>query len=151
MGIGGWSYGGILTDYTIAKDTRFKAAVSGAGSALQLSLYGVDQYILQLDQELGQPWKDKNYEKYLKLSNPFLNASRIKTPTLFMTDEKDFNVPAIGSEQMYQALRSMGIPTQLIIYPGQYHGITLPSFNKDRLERYLQWYDQYLKGLNPKS
>lgn len=145
MGIGGWSYGGILTDYTIAKDTRFKAAVSGAGSALQLSLYGVDQYILQLDNELGQPWKDKNYEKYLNLSYPFLNADKIKTPTLFMTGEKDFNVPATGSEQMYQALRSIGTPTELIIYPGQFHGISLPSFQKDRLERYAAWYNKYLK------
>lgn len=144
MGIGGWSYGGILTDYTIAKDTRFKAAVSGAGSALQLSLYGVDQYILQLDNEIGQPWKDKNYEKYLKLSYPFLNADKIKTPTLFMAGEKDFNVPATGSEQMYQALRSIGTPTELIIYPGQFHGISLPSFQKDRLERYGQWFDKYL-------
>ena len=145
MGIGGWSYGGILTDYSIAKDTRFKAAVSGAGSALQLSLYGVDQYILQFDNELGQPWKDKNYEKYLKLSYPFLNADKIKTPTLFMTGEKDFNVPAVGSEQMYQALRSIGTPTELIIYPGQFHGITVPAFQKDRLERYVQWFDKYLK------
>ena len=145
MGIGGWSYGGILTDYTIAKDTRFKAAISGAGSALQLSLYGVDQYILQLDNEIGQPWNDKNYEKYLKLSYPFLNADKIKTPTLFMAGEKDFNVPAIGSEQMYQALRSIGTPTELIIYPGQFHGISLPSFQKDRLERYGQWFDKYLK------
>lgn len=145
MGIGGWSYGGILTDYTIAKDTRFKAAISGAGSALQLSLYGVDQYILQLDNELGQPWKDKNYEKYLKLSYPFLNADKIKTPTLFMTGEKDFNVPAVGSEQMYQALRSIGTPTELIIYPGQFHGIAVPAFQKDRFERYLQWFDKYLK------
>ncbi len=145
MGIGGWSYGGILTDYTIAKDNRFKAAVSGAGSALQLSLYGVDQYILQLDNELGQPWKDKNYEKYLKLSYPFLNADKIKTPTLFMTGEKDFNVPAVGSEQMYQALRSIGTPTGLIVYPGQFHGITVPAFQKDRLERYVEWFDNYLK------
>ncbi len=145
MGIGGWSYGGILTNYTIAKDNRFKAAVSGAGSALQLSLYGVDQYILQLDNELGQPWKDKNYEKYLKLSSPFLQADKIKTPTLFMTGEKDFNVPAVGSEQMYQALRSIGTPTELIVYPGQYHGITLPAFQKDRLERYIRWFDKYLQ------
>lgn len=145
MGIGGWSYGGILTDYSIAKDTRFKAAVSGAGSALQLSLYGVDQYILQLDNEIGQPWKDKNYEKYLKLSYPFLNADRIKTPTLFMAGEKDFNVPAVGSEQMYQALRSIGTPTELIIYPGQFHGITLPAYQRDRFERYIQWFDKYLK------
>lgn len=145
MGIGGWSYGGILTDYTIAKDTRFKSAVSGAGSALQLSLYGVDQYILQLDNELGQPWKDNNYQKYLKLSYPFLNADKIKTPTLFMTGEKDFNVPAVGSEQMYQALRSIGTPTELIVYPGQYHGITVPSYQVDRLNRYIGWFDKYLK------
>jgi dipeptidyl aminopeptidase/acylaminoacyl peptidase len=145
MGISGWSYGGILTDYTIAKDTRFKAASSGAGSALQLSLYGVDQYILQLDTELGQPWKDNNYEKYLKLSYPFLHADRIKTPTQFITGEKDFNVPAIGSEQMYQALRSLGIPTELLVYPGQYHGFSQPSFIKDRFERYYSWFDKYLK------
>ncbi|MGZ8537917.1 MAG: alpha/beta hydrolase family protein, partial [Flavisolibacter sp.] len=145
MGISGWSYGGILTDYTIAKDTRFKAASSGAGSALQLSLYGVDQYILQLETELGQPWKDNNYEKYLKLSYPFLHADRIKTPTQFITGEKDFNVPAIGSEQMYQALRSLGVPTELLVYPGQYHGFTQPSFIKDRFERYYKWFDKYLK------
>lgn len=145
LGIGGWSYGGILTNYTIAKDTRFKAAASGAGSSLQLSLYGVDQYILQLDNELGQPWKNKNYEKYLRISYPFLQADRIKTPVLFMTGEKDFNVPAIGSEQMYQALRSNGTPTELIIYPGQYHGLTLPSFNVDRFERYIAWFNKYMK------
>lgn len=145
MGIGGWSYGGILTDYTIAKDSRFKSAVSGAGSAMQLSLYGVDQYILQFDNELGQPWKDNNYQKYLKLSYPFLNADKIKTPTLFMTGEKDFNVPAIGSEQMYQALKSIGTPTELIIYPGQFHGITVPSYQVDRLNRYISWFDKYLK------
>ena len=145
LGIGGWSYGGILTDYTIAKDTRFKVASSGAGSALQLSLYGVDQYILQLDNELGQPWKNNNYEKYLKLSYPFLHADRIKTPTQFMTGEKDFNVPAIGSEQMYQALRSEGVPTELIVYPNQFHGFTQPSFIKDRFERYYQWFDKYLQ------
>ncbi len=145
MAISGWSYGGILTDYCIASDTRFKAAVSGAGSALQLSLYGVDMYILQLDNEMGQPWKDNNYEKYLKMSYPFLHADRIKTPTLFMTGEKDFNVPAVGSEQMYQALRSIGTPTELIVYPGQFHGISLPAYQRDRFERYLAWFDKYLK------
>ena len=145
LGIGGWSYGGILTNYSIATDQRFKAAASGAGSAMQLSLYGVDQYILQFDNELGQPWVNKNYEKYLKLSYPFLKADKIKTPTLFLVGEKDFNVPAVGSEQMYQALRSIGTPTELIIYPGQFHGITLPSFQKDRFERYLGWFDKYLK------
>ncbi len=143
LGIGGWSYGGILTNYTIATDTRFKAAASGAGSSLQLTMYGIDQYTNQYENELGAPWK--NTDKWLKLSYPFLKADRIKTPTLFMAGEKDFNVPSAGSEQMFQALRSLGVPTQLIIYPGQFHGITTPSYQKDRIERYLQWFGKYLK------
>ena len=144
LGIGGWSYGGILTDYTIASDTRFKAASSGAGVAMVSSMYGVDQYILQYDNELGSPWK--NFDKYVALSYPFLKADRIKTPTQFMVGESDFNVPSVGSEQMYQAFKSLGIPTELIIYPGQFHGITNPSFQKDRFERYLAWFNKYLKG-----
>jgi dipeptidyl aminopeptidase/acylaminoacyl peptidase len=143
LGIGGWSYGGILTDYVIASDTRFKAASSGAGVAMVSSMYGGDQYILQYENELGSPWK--NFDKYVALSYPFLKADRIKTPTQFMVGESDFNVPAIGSEQMYQALKSLGIPTELIIYPGQFHGITNPSFQKDRFERYIKWFDNYLK------
>jgi dipeptidyl aminopeptidase/acylaminoacyl peptidase len=143
LGIGGWSYGGILTNYAIASDTRFKAAASGASSAQVMALYGVDQYILQYENELGPPWK--NVDKYMKLSYPFLQMDKIKTPTLFLVGEKDFNVPSMGSEQMYQGLRSLGIPTQLIIYPGQFHGITVPSFQKDRFERYIGWFDQYLK------
>ena len=142
MGIGGWSYGGILTNYTIATDTRFKAAASGAGSSLQLSMYGVDQYVTQYETELGAPWK--NPKKWIELSYPFFKADKIKTPTMFMAGEKDFNVPAAGSEQMYQALRSLGIPTQLIIYPGQFHGITKPSYQADRYERYLKWFGKYL-------
>lgn len=143
LGIGGWSYGGILTDYTTATDPRFKAAISGAGSALQLSMYGVDQYTSQYDLELGPPWKDP--APWIRVSYPFLHADRIRTPTLYMGGQSDFNVPIIGGEQMYQALRSMGIDTQLVIYPGQNHGITTPSYVRDRLERYLAWYGKYLK------
>jgi dipeptidyl aminopeptidase/acylaminoacyl peptidase len=143
LGIGGWSYGGILTDYTIASTPRFKAAVAGAGSALQLSMYGTDQYITQYNQEIGPPWK--NQDLWIKISYPFFHADRIKTPTLFMGGSADFNVPIIGGEQMYEALRSLGVPTELVIYPGQFHGLTLPSYRKDRIERYLAWYDRYIK------
>jgi dipeptidyl aminopeptidase/acylaminoacyl peptidase len=143
MGLGGWSYGGILTDYTIATTQRFKAAIAGAGSAMQIAMYGTDQYIVQYETELGPPWK--NPDAWVKVSYPFFHADRITTPTLFLVGEKDFNVPSIGSEQMYQALRSLGIPTELIIYPGQHHGITTPSYKKDRLDRYLAWYGTYLR------
>jgi dipeptidyl aminopeptidase/acylaminoacyl peptidase len=144
LGIGGWSYGGILTDYTIATDTRFKAAICGAGSALQLSMYGSDQYIRQYETEIGVPWKAQ--DKWIRISYPFFKADRIRTPTLFMGGEKDFNVPIVGGEQMYQALKSLGVATQLVIYPGQFHGITTPSYVRDRYERYLAWYGRYLKG-----
>jgi dipeptidyl aminopeptidase/acylaminoacyl peptidase len=144
LGIGGWSYGGILTNYTIASDGRFKAAISGAGSSNQISMYGTDMYITQYENELGPPWK--NQDLWIKLSYPFFHADRIHTPTLFMGGEKDFNVPLLGGEQMYQALRSLGVESELVIYPNQFHGITIPSYKKDRLERYLAWYDKYLRA-----
>lgn len=149
LGVGGWSYGGILTDYLIASDNRFKAAASGAGTAFTVSYYGSDQYIIQYDNEIGPPWDPKAWETYQKLSYPFLHADRIKTPTLFLGGEKDFNVPISGSEQMYQALRSLGVDTQLIVYPNSFHGISLPSYVRDRYERYLAWYDKYVKKVTP--
>ncbi len=142
LGIGGWSYGGLTTNYTIATDPRFKAAVSGASESNMLAVWGTDQYIRQYDVELGVPWK--NLPLYMKISHPFYHVERIKTATLFMCGEKDFNVPLLNSEQMYQALRATGVPTQLVIYPGQFHGLTKPSYLRDRLQRHIDWYDRYL-------
>jgi dipeptidyl aminopeptidase/acylaminoacyl peptidase len=149
LGVGGWSYGGILTDYMIASDTRFKAATSGAGTAFTVAFYGTDQYIIQYDYEIGPPWDPKAWETYQKLSYPFLHADRIKTPTLFLGGERDFNVPVQGGQQMYQALRSLNIDTQLVIYPNEFHGITRPSYVRDRYERYLAWYEKYVNGKKP--
>jgi dipeptidyl aminopeptidase/acylaminoacyl peptidase len=145
LGVGGWSYGGILTDYMIATDPRFKGATSGAGTAFTVAFYGTDQYIIQYDYEIGPPWNPKAWETYVKISYPFLHADRIKTPTLFLGGERDFNVPVQGGQQMYQALRSLRVETQLIIYPNEFHGITRPSYVRDRYERYLAWYDKYVK------
>lgn len=142
LGVGGWSYGGILTDYITAADSRFKAAASGAGSALWFSLYGSDQYTKQYETELGLPWKEK--DKWMELSSPFFNVEKIKTPTLYMVGEKDFNVPAIGGEQMYQALKSLGVPTEFVIYPNQFHGIRTPSYQVDRYNRYIDWFSKYM-------
>jgi dipeptidyl aminopeptidase/acylaminoacyl peptidase len=144
LGIGGWSYGGMNTNYAIATDTRFAAAVSGASESNMMAGYGTDMYIRQWENEVGLPWE--SIDTYLKVSYPFLQADRIKTPTMFMCGEKDFNVPLIHSEQMYQALRSLNVPTKLIIYPGQYHGLSKPSYKQDRLERMIDWYGQYLKA-----
>jgi len=142
LGLGGWSYGGMLTNYVIAKDQRFKAATSGAGIANILSGFGDDQYIREYIAEMGTPWD--NTETWLRVSHPFLNANKIVTPTLFLVGEKDYNVPLIGSEQMYQALKHLNIPTELVVYPGEHHSFSTPSYNKDVLERYLAWYKKYL-------
>ena len=142
LAVTGWSYGGILTDYTTASTDRFKAAISGAGVANTLAFYGVDQYILQYDNEIGQPWK--NLQLYLKISYPFFQIDkRIHTPMLFMGGTSDMNVPLIGGEQMYQALKSLNRPTELVVYPDQFHGFTRPSFIRDRYERWLAWWNKY--------
>jgi dipeptidyl aminopeptidase/acylaminoacyl peptidase len=151
LGVGGWSYGGILTDYMIASDPRFKAATSGAGTAFTVAFYGTDQYITQYDYEIGPPWEAKAWDTYVRISYPFLHNDRITTPTLFLGGERDFNVPVQGGQQMYQALRSRGIETQLIIYPNEFHGIRRPSYVKDRYERYLAWYDTHLKPKPPEQ
>lgn len=145
LGVGGWSYGGISTDFIIAQTTRFKAAISGAGVALVSSFYGHDHYRLEYDIELGYPWENKNQAVWEKIS-PFYRVANITTPTLFMGGELDSNVPILGGEQMYQAMKTLGRTTELVVYPGEFHGFTVPSHIKDRLERYLAWYAHYVKG-----
>ena len=142
LGVGGWSYGGILTNEVIARDHRFKAATSGAGQGNALLGYGTDQYVKEYEAELGTPWK--NPKAYIEVSYPFLHADRIVTPTLFLCGDQDWNVPLVNSEQMYQALKSLGRETQLVVYPGASHSLDKPSHRRDRMERYLGWYGKYL-------
>ena len=142
LGIGGWSSGAMLTNYTIASDTRFRAATSGAGVSNMLAGFGTDEWFTDWEAELGLPWETP--ENWIRVSYPFLHADRIKTPTLFLGGTEDYNVPLIHSEQMYMALKRLGIPTQLIVYPGQSHSITKPTFRRDVLKRYLSWYEQWL-------
>jgi dipeptidyl aminopeptidase/acylaminoacyl peptidase len=144
LGIGGWSYGAILTNAVIATDPRFKAAISGAGASNMYGMYGHDQYIREYELELGTPWA--NRDVYDRASFPFLHSDRIVTPTLFQCAAEDLNVPCLGAEQMYQALRSRNVPTQLMVFPGETHGLTVPSYLKDRMIRNLGWYSRWLKG-----
>ena len=142
LGVGGWSYGGILTNYVITQTDRFEAAITGASEVLYRSNYGHDHYQLQWEKELGLPWETP--EAWERIS-PFNKVAEITTPTLIMGGEKDWNVPILNSEQLFQALRRLGRTTQLVVYPGEHHGIRRPSFQKDRYERYLEWYDRFVK------
>lgn len=143
LGVGGWSSGAMSTNYTIASDTRFRAATTGAGVSNMLAGFGTDEWWQDWEAELGLPWETPAH--WMKVSYPFLHADRIKTPTLFLVGTEDYNVPLIHSEQMYMALKRLGVPTELIVYPGESHGISKPSFQRDRLQRYLDWYDRWLQ------
>jgi dipeptidyl aminopeptidase/acylaminoacyl peptidase len=143
LGVGGWSYGGISTDFIIGQTNRFKAAISGAGASEFISLYGHDQYQRDYYTELGYPWEHKDVWDKLAY---FYKVEDIKTPALFMGGNLDVNVPVLGGEQMYQALRALNRTTELVVYPGEYHEFTVPSHLEDRLKRYLAWYNHYVKG-----
>jgi dipeptidyl aminopeptidase/acylaminoacyl peptidase len=146
LGVGGWSYGGMLTNYTITQTTRFKGAVSGASMALAAANYGHDHYQREWELELGLPWR--NRELWDRLS-PLWKVEKITTPTLWIGGEQDWNVPVVNSEEMYQAMRRLGRDTALVVYPGESHGLQKPSYKQDRLVRFLGWYDRWVKGIKP--
>lgn len=148
LGVGGWSYGGILTNNVITKTDRFRAAISGASEFLYVSNWGHDQYVRDWELEIGLPWKTRAL--WEKLS-PFNYVEKIVTPTLVIGGEQDWNVPISNSEQLYQSLKRLGRTTQLVVYPGEFHEFTKPSYLKDRFERYLAWYAQYVKGETPQA
>lgn len=143
LGVGGWSYGGILTNYVITRSDRFKAAISGASEVNYPANYGHDHYQLEWEAELGLPWE--NREAWERIS-PWNRVDRIVTPTLVMGGDEDWNVPIQNSEQLYIALKRRGVPTQLVVYPDETHTLSRPSFVGDSYERFTGWYDRYLKG-----
>ena len=145
LAVTGWSYGGMLTNHVITKTNRFKAAATGASATLYVVNFGHDQYQRWWRYELGLPWKPEARQLYDELS-PFNRIENVTTPTLILGGKEDWNVPIINSEQLYFALKLRGVPTDLVVYPGEFHGIDTPSHAKDLFERYLAWFGRYLKG-----
>ncbi len=137
--------GGFGIGLTVTFDILAGGAITGASEVLYIANYGHDHYQRQWEAELGLPWEGDNRENWERIS-PFNRVEHIETPTLIMGGEDDWNVPILNSEQLYQALRRRGVETQLVVYPGQSHGIRLPSYQVDRYERYLGWYDKYVRG-----
>jgi dipeptidyl aminopeptidase/acylaminoacyl peptidase len=143
LGVGGWSYGGISTDFIIGHTNRFKAAISGAGAAEFTSLWGHDEYVRDYIAELGLPWEHR--EVWDRIA-PLWHVKDIQTPTMFVGGNIDWNVPVLGGEQMYESLKALGRDTLLVVYPDEYHEFKTPSHIKDLNERYLAWYAHYVKG-----
>ncbi|HUJ30883.1 MAG TPA: S9 family peptidase [Candidatus Acidoferrum sp.] len=146
LGVGGHSYGAISTNFIVTQTTRFKAAISDAGEFLYATNWGHDEYVREWEIELGLPWE--NRALWEKLS-PFNRVTKITTPTLIEGGDVDWNVPIINGEQMYESLKRLGVPTLLVVYPGEHHEFQRPSFIEDRFERNLAWFGHYVKGEGP--
>ena len=132
-----------MTNHVITKTDRFKAAMTGASATLYMANYGHDQYQRWWEEELGLPWLEENRANWDSLS-PFFDLENVTTPTLVVGGQLDWNVPIQNSEQLYIALKRRGIPTQLVVYPNEYHGLSVPSYEKDLYERYLNWLEKYV-------
>lgn len=143
MGIGGWSYGGYLTAWAITQTNRFKAAVAGAAITNWLSFHGTS-YLCRWD-ELhydANPYERGGvYDKFSPL-NFIANAT---TPTLILHGEKDGDVSVSQGHELFRALTQRGIPTELVIYPREPHGIGETTHVKDLIVRVCDWFEKYLK------
>ena len=143
LGVTGWSYGGYMTMWTVTQTNRFRAAVAGAGIANWQSYYGqnrIDQWMIPF---FGSSVYDDPavYEK----SSPIRFIKQVKTPTLVISAEHDAECPVPQSYEFWHALKTLGIPTELIIHPGEGHLYLNPENQIDRLERTVAWFDKYLK------
>jgi dipeptidyl aminopeptidase/acylaminoacyl peptidase len=143
LGVGGWSYGGYMTMWAVTQTHRFRTAVAGAGLANWQSYYGengIDQWMIPY---FGASVYD-DPAVYAR-SSPINFIKQVRTPTLVLVGERDIECPPPQSFEFWHALRTLGVPTQLIVYPNEGHGIAQPEHRRDILRRTMAWYDRYLK------
>lgn len=145
LAIGGWSYGGYMSEWAITQTTRFKAAVSGAGLSNLISEYGTEQHPSYDEWFYGVPYEPEKITGYLN-SSPFVQIKNTKTPTLILQGEADTVDPVGQSLELYRGLKRYGVETELVLYPREPHGFHEEKHLIDRLNRILAWYDKYLKN-----
>ncbi|HEY1207896.1 MAG TPA: S9 family peptidase, partial [Terracidiphilus sp.] len=142
VGITGWSYGGFMTMFAVTQTQRFKAAVAGAGISNWQSYYGensIDQWMMPY---FGASVYDdpKVYAK----SSAINFIRKVMTPTLVVVGERDGECPAPQSFEFWHALRDRHVPTRLVVYPNEGHGIADPVHRRDIIERAAEWFARYL-------
>jgi len=143
LGLTGGSYGGFMTMWAITQTTRFKAAVAGAGLSNWQSYYGengIDEWMIPFFGSSAY-----NDPAIYRHSSPIEFITNAKTPTFAYVGERDVETPASQSLEFWHALHTLGVPTQLVIYPGEGHGIRLPAHRADVTKRSRAWFDTYLK------
>jgi dipeptidyl aminopeptidase/acylaminoacyl peptidase len=142
LGIGGWSYGGYMSEWAITQTARFKAAVSGAGMADLIAEFGTESHPSYDEWFFGQPYEKP--EGFLH-SSPFMYMKNAKTPTLILQGENDTTDPLGQSQQLYRGLKHYSVKAELVEYPREPHGPQEEKHNLDILNRILRWYDDNLK------
>jgi dipeptidyl aminopeptidase/acylaminoacyl peptidase len=143
LGIGGWSNGGFMTEYTITRTTRFKAAVAEAGHSDLYSLYGASYLRDGLRVTSGESpyFKREWYDEH----SPITFIKNCRTPTLLLHGEFDAGVPVGQAYEFYTGLRDAGVETELVVYPRERHSIQEYSHRIDLQRRVLAWFDKHLK------
>jgi dipeptidyl aminopeptidase/acylaminoacyl peptidase len=144
LGIGGWSYGGYMSEWAITQTDMFKAAVSGAGLSNLISEYGTEQGPSYDEWFYGLPYEPEKIAGFLN-SSPFVHLKNVKTPTLILQGEDDTVDPPGQSQELYRGLKRYGVETELVTYPREPHGFHEEKHLLDRLNRILAWYDKHLK------
>jgi dipeptidyl aminopeptidase/acylaminoacyl peptidase len=148
LAIGGWSYGGYMSEWAITQTTRFKAAVSGAGLSNLISEYGTEQGPSYDEWFYGIPYEPEKVTGFLN-SSPIVNLKNAKTPTLILQGDADPVDPLGQSQELYRGLKRYGVETELVVYPREPHGFNEEKHLLDRLNRILAWYDKHLKEGSP--
>ncbi|HJQ68850.1 MAG TPA: S9 family peptidase [Blastocatellia bacterium] len=147
LAVKGWSYGGYLSGWAIGHTDRFKAAAFGAGLSNAISYYS--QADIQFSRETlhqGTPWRNP---KNMLDRSPVMYLQNAKTPSLIFHGEKDERVPLPQSLENYMGLKKAGVPTQLVIYPREPHGLREPKHQLDKMRRELEWIEKYVRGTQP--
>jgi dipeptidyl aminopeptidase/acylaminoacyl peptidase len=143
LGITGWSYGGFMTMWAVTQTNRFRAAVVGAGLSNWQSYYGendIDEWMIPY---FGASVYD-DPAVYAR-SAPIDFIKNVKTPTLLLVGERDGECPAPQSREFWHALKTLGVETELVIYPGEGHVFLQPDHERDVMTRLLGWFDRHLK------
>ncbi|MEX0627913.1 MAG: prolyl oligopeptidase family serine peptidase, partial [Cucumibacter sp.] len=144
LGVTGGSYGGYLTAWAVATTHRFKAAVMVAGISNQVSChYSCEHHFHELIN--GGPLTDpKNLAMAIDRS-PIFRLDKPTTPTLMLHGAEDRCTPVGQAQEFYAALLERGVHAELVIYPGEGHGLRKPAHRRDAAQRRLAWFDRYLR------
>ncbi len=143
LGIWGWSYGGYMTMWTVTQTPRFKAAVAGAGIANWQSYYGENDIDAWMIPYFGASVYD-DPAVYAR-SAPITYINHVKTPTLVLVGERDGECPAPQSFEFWHALKTLGVETQLVVYPDEGHRFAKKEHVRDVSRRLLDWFDRHLR------